>query len=382
VYLAVAAVTAFAAEAAAAPCSALPGATYITGSSAVKPFIAGLGKALAGTTTLVYKGQGSCLGVDAVFNGTKVTGTASYWDASGVEQSCDLDVAGTTADVGVSDVFSATCAGFGPTPAGIGDFFGPNQVMTFVVPKGSSQTMISAEAAYFVFGFGAAGMVTPWNNESFIFQRSATSGTQSMLGAAINVTPSKWKGVSQSSSGNMLTAVASAAQPEAAIGILASTDADGARDKVKILAYQHYKQDCAWLPDSSSTSFDKINVRDGHYPIWGPVHLFAKVDAQNTPVKPEAAKLVGYFTEKVAPPAGVSLLDLEIAAHTVPACAMKVQRSSELGPMTPYTSSTPCGCYFEAKANGAAPASCTACTADTDCKGNNKHCRYGYCEAN
>lgn len=368
--------------ASAASCSTLPGATYITGSTAVKPFMAGLGQALSGTTTLVYKGQGSCVGVDAVFNGTKITGTASYWDSAGMEQSCDLDAAGTAVDVGVSDVFSGTCSGFGPPPAGIGDFFGPNQVMAFVVPKGSSQTLISAEGAYFVYGFGMAGMVSLWNNDTFIFQRSATSGTQSMIAAAINVPPSKWKGVSESSAGNMLTAVANATQIDAAIGILAATDADGARDKVKILAYQHYKQDCAWLPDSTSTSFDKLNVRDGHYPIWGPVHFFAKVDNTNTPTKPEAAKLIGYFTGKVPTPGSVNLLDLEIAAHTVPACAMKVQRSSELGAVSSFSPTGACGCYFEAKANAAAPASCMACTKDSECTGSNKHCNYGYCEAN
>ncbi|MFT3769957.1 MAG: hypothetical protein QM820_31400 [Minicystis sp.] len=379
-----AATGAITATAAAAPCANLPGTTYVTGSTAVKPFMAGLAKALASAnpvvSTIIYKGQGSCVGVDAIFNGTKITGTASYWDANGTEQTCDLTAAGDPVDVGVSDVFSQSCAGFGAPPAGVADFFGPNQVMNFVVPKASSQTLISAEAAYFIFGFGMTGNVMPWNNDQFIFQRSASSGTQSLLAAAINVPAAKWKGVSQSSSGNMLTSVAGSAQPEATIGILASDVTDANRDKVKILAYQHFKQDCAWLPDASSTSFDKINVRDGHYPLWGPLHFFAKVDANNDPVKPDAKNLIGYFTGKVAPPASVNLLDLEISAYTVPECAMKVKRTSELGALASYTPSEPCGCYFEKKANGST--SCTACNKDADCTGSSKHCRYGYCEAN
>jgi hypothetical protein len=255
--------------------------------------------------------------------------------------------------------------------------------MNFVVPSASSQTMISAEAAYFVFGFGMAGMAAPWTDETFIFQRSATSGTQAMLATAINVAPNKWKGVMQSSSGNMLAALvaANSTGAEKAIGILASDVADTNRDKVRILAYQHYKQDCAWLPDSSSTSFDKINVRDGHYPNWGPLHLLAKIDTTTKlPVKPDAANLVGYFTGKVTPPAGVNLLDLEIAAHTVPACAMRVQRSAELGPVSAFTPMTPCGCYFDFKANSST--TCAACAKDSDCTGSATHCRYGYCEAN
>lgn len=367
--------------AAATDCASLPGATYITGSSAVKPLIAGLATALSGTTTLVYKGQGSCTGVDAILNGTKITGTASYWDATGTEQTCNLALAGDAADVGVSDVFATTCPMVTSLPSDVGDFFGPNQVMNMVVPSASSQTMISAEAAYFVFGFGQAGMAAPWTDETFVFQRGPTSGTQAMIAAAINVPANKWKGVMESSSGNMLSALVAAntTGAEKAIGILASDVADTNRDKVKILAYQHYKQDCAWLPDSSSTAFDKLNVRDGHYPIWGPLHLLSKVDANKNPVKPEAQKLVGYFTGKVATPSSVNLLDLEIGAHTVPACAMKVQRSSELGAVSAYTPDTPCGCYFDFKATGST--TCAACSKDTDCTGSANHCRYGYCEA-
>ena len=44
-----------------------------------------------------------------------------------------------------------------PAPAGIGAFEGPVQPYVFVVPAASSQTALTAEEAYFVFGFGAAG---------------------------------------------------------------------------------------------------------------------------------------------------------------------------------------------------------------------------------
>ena len=106
------------------------------------------------------------------------------------------------------------------------------------------------------------------------------------------------------------------------------------RDKVKILAYQHFKQDCAWLPDSSSTSFDKINVRDGHYPLWGPLHLFAKVDANNVPTKPDAANLIGYFTGKVATPAGLYLPQNYVPQKTArrSAALMTENGSTRLGP--------------------------------------------------
>src|SRR5262245_12516626 len=133
--LGAAALLTLAGSASAAPCAGLPKPVYITGSTAVKPFMAGLGKALNGQTTLVYKGQGSCVGVDAILNGTPITGTASYWDAMGMEQTCDLAVpAGDAVDVGVSDVFATTCPGGAMLPATVGEFFRPYQVMGIVVP--------------------------------------------------------------------------------------------------------------------------------------------------------------------------------------------------------------------------------------------------------
>src|SRR5262249_54898483 len=121
------------------------------------------------------------------------------------------------------------------------------------------------------------------------------------------------------------------------------------------------------------------NVRDGHYPIWGPVHFIAKVDAMNVPIKPDAANLIGYFTGKVPVPMGVNLLKAEIDAHTVPDCAMKVKRSTELGDISAYTPMKACGCYFDSLTGSTA---CTTCTNDAGCSGMTPHCNFGYCEAN
>jgi ABC-type phosphate transport system substrate-binding protein len=365
----------------AADCSTLPNPVYVTGSSAVQPFLAGIGTVLAaGSTpvTIVYKKQGSCTGGDAIVNGTKMTGTATYWAAnSSVSgETCDLPTTGQSADVGVSDVFWTSCAGSSPLASDVGDFFGPVQVMTFVVPKASSHQSISAEAAYLTFGLGQAGK-SPWDDETVMWVRNAQSGTQSMIATAIKVPPTKFKGNDSGGSSGVLTNVSSATSVDKAIGILSTGEADDARDKIRELAYQHYGQSCGFWPDSSATSFDKMNVRDGHYPIWGPLHLFAHVDSSGKPTNPEAATLIDYVSGAKQLP-GANLIDVVINAHLVPQCAMQVTRTSEIGALASYQPAEPCGCYFDKKTTGTT--SCTACTKDSDCSTN--HCRNGYCEAN
>jgi len=378
------------------PTNPLPSPVFVSGSSAVGNFLKGVGAALAGTTTIVYTSPGSCQGVDAIFNGTALgTGTATYWDTTGTAHTCTL--ANEKADVGVSDVYYTSCTApyvFTSLPAGVTETHGPNQVMNFVVPFASTQSVISAQAAYMIYGFGAAtNAVMPWTDPTVIFQRGAASGTQSMLAQAIGVHADKWlpdpapagaPNIVSGGSTGMLNAVVTAGMTSAntPIGILASDVTDGTtastvdggapvshRTQVKILAYQHYNQDCAWLPDSSSTSYDKKNVREGHYALWGPIHFFTNS------TKAAATNLVGYFAGTVATPTGVNLLQLEIVGHTVPQCAMKVQRSAEIGPMTPYTSTSPCGCYLESLVG---TTSCAACSSTTPCATGT--CSNGFCE--
>ncbi len=362
---------------AAVDCATLPSPIYITGSTAVKPFIAALGTVLAGTKTLVYKGQGSCFGPDAIVNATKMTGTASYYDNAGAAQTCNLDVAGQTADVGVSDVYASSCNI--TTGADVGDFYGPNQVFDFVVPTASSQTAISAETAYLIFGLGADGGVAPYDDNAFIFNRNATSGTQQIIGRSIRVDGGKFKGVDTGGSSTLFTDVSTSTSPEKTIGIISSDFADGNRSKVTTLAYQHYGQSKAYLPNSTSTAFDKANVRDGRYFIWGPLHFFTKVNGSGIPTSTAAADFVGWFQGTTPAPTGVNLLDVEISAYTVPQCAMHVSRASEVSDFACYAPTDPCDCYFDKKATGST--TCTTCNADTDCQGAGQKCRRNFCEA-
>jgi hypothetical protein len=61
---------------------------------------------------------------------------------------------------------------------------------------------------------------------------------------------------------------------------------------------------------------------------------------------------------------------------------MKVTHDIEGAPMKPYSDAAPCGCYFENRATGVAPSSCTVCTGtgQGSCA-NGQMCRLGFCEA-
>jgi ABC-type phosphate transport system substrate-binding protein len=368
-------------------CPSLAGPVYVTGSTAAKPLLAAVGKLLSGQTpvvTLVYAGQGSCAGVDAILNGTPLRGTGatglSYWDATGAEKKCDVPGDGTllTADIGVSDVFASTCFRLpGGLPSNVADFLGPVQTMTFVVPTGSPETSISAEAAYYVYGFGAGSGVEPWTDETSIFRRDESSGTQRMIATAISVDAARWKGVGATSSDDLRAKLA-AAPPSRAIGILSTDVAQENRSTVKILAYQHFGQSCGYFPDATDSSNEKRNVRDGHYAIWGPLHLLARLNTSGLAIKPAANDVIGYLAGTKSTGNGLDLVALEAQRHVVPQCAMRVKRTSELGPLASFAPNGSCGCYYEKATNGATP--CTPCLSPHDCPAGAPVCNYGYCE--
>ncbi len=364
-------------------CKDLPAPIYGVGGSAPKPLFAKLAKALTAATptqTLVYQAPGACFGPNAIISGTKMTGTASYWDDTGKELTCTLALTGEDPDFGAGGTFANECPGITSLPAGVGDFIGPVQPYDFVVPKASSQTSISAAAAYFAYGFGAAGKAEPWVDETELITRDPNSGAALIVALAIGVPVAKLKGVDAKTNGNTVTLVSTAAIPEAAIGFCSGETADANAATVSVLAYQHYGQSCGYFPSSTQTSFDKRNVRDGHYALWAPLHFFANVDAAGKPIKAGAAKIVGYFDGSVATPAGVDVPSIIISSGAVPQCAMEVQRDTDMGDLKSYAPDAPCGCFYDAVATGST--TCSACTANKDCSVGAPNCRYGYCEVN
>jgi len=417
-------------------------AVFAIGSTAIQPYVGSIAQQYAAgvpegsgdggifSATIIYVGAGSCVGVEAAYtppggsapesivtalqrngvatvaSGADQVFTATYYDptppAGGqfpVSYTCAIDPAnlsdqGLYANVGFSDVFPSSCTGlpssWGDTPptdplanAAYQDFFGPIQVMEMVVPTNSPAASITFEQAELVWGYGGAAGIAPWTDTNVLLKRSPSSGTQTMIGAAIGLDPRVWKGMTNQSSGSIVTGLESVIDgllPDggpgatggiaAAMGIL-SSDYTGANAlTLRALAFQDQGQSCAWTPDSSPSAFDKRNVRDGHYPIWGPSHLITSVTG-GLPTDPVVNRL--YAALNGQDPGLVAKLDVVklYATHfIVPNCAMHVSRLSDGQGYGAYQppARTACSCYYDAVVPLDVPdPDCTVCMSDADC---------------
>lgn len=374
-------------------CGTLTNPVYFPATTDIRPALSLLAPALSATTagadqmTIVYRSLSSCNATDYLRDGTDLTGSAIYWtlDANGdpVENACDVP-AGTKPSVAASDITWQTCYGEA-APATIRQWRSYVQTFLFVAPKNSTQNAITAEEAYFVLKFGgeADRQVPPWTNPDFVMIRSPASSTQLVLGLAAGIPGTMWSPhLMNSSSGsggvvNKVKAENTTGNAEATIGILSTQRFDRERDNIKALAFQSFDQ-ClgGFYPDSTTASFDKANVRDGHYSAWANLQLMAKVDGGGTPTDANAARLIEVLTSARAVP-GVNAIEAAIKAGAVPECAMRVQREFDGGPLSSFAPTEPCHCYFDTTVAGG-NTSCTPCTDDNIC-GAGK-CRYGYCE--
>jgi uncharacterized membrane protein len=343
-------------------------------------------------------------------------------------------------DFVISDVFAETCAANLATPTqdmltasrlAVKDFWGAVQPETFVVPRGSPELAISADAAYVVFGFAAMNPgVVPWIDPAGILAPKRPSGPLNLVASAIGLAPSHWATAAHSNVGAlsaMVSTLLTQAPPGSAIGIMPAGAAEANHGGLRILAYQHTGQQCGYLPSSDANHFDRINVRQGRYALWGQVHVLMSVDITGKVVDRTGARSPGLarlatllaadspqgmtLTGQSSPAdSGASvdasggggdggdgggdgglgdvlgddieraLVQSETLSGLIPECAMQVTRSSEMGPEASYEPAKPCGCYYETL-NGASTTSCMPCTVNTDCSAAQPVCRLGFCEA-
>jgi hypothetical protein len=279
-------------------------------------------------------------------------------------------------------------------PPDVQDLLGPVNPVGFAAPATSNERVISGEAAYRVYGFVPSG-VAPWDDEEYIFRRRPSSGNQTTIALTIGVPNEAMRGRDSNGSSNMLKALQRSTMPQKTIGISSSEILDINRAAMKWLAYQHFDQPVGFYPDSSATTFDRRNVRDGHYFIWIPLHVYVRVaqgEIVGAPGQPLGAgtrdaaavkKLAQVMTSRIIPPnPAVDLFSALGHLGNVPQCAMRVTRTKEGAPLTPFKPSLSCACAYEAAVpNGSPPADCVRCKDNTECKDPNRAtCSFGFCE--
>ncbi|HEY4185688.1 MAG TPA: hypothetical protein VGP07_11500 [Polyangia bacterium] len=373
-----------------------PNPIIITGSSAFEPTASYFAvKAAAATTpvTIIYNATGSCAGIAALQGAQALTMVGDVYktmDAGGkpVKTTCQIDVTPTFADVAISDVFYESC-GTGAKPATIGDVQGPVQAMLPIVASTNTGIQaISAEQAAAIWGCGTAGKVGMFTDDTAATgtqQRNKDSGSQILMAKNIGVPADQFKGHMNAKGGDLLTSMSAGAtaEPMQVIGFIAadaykSALSTATPSPIHSLAFKGLTQTKAYYADSTATAQDRRNVRDGHYVVAGPEHMMVKLTngAATAPAQRFIDWINGTAMIDTSPN---TWIDLEAIAGTIPQCAMTVTHTSDGGFMSPYTPCQPCGCYFESKATGVAPAACVACSAGAPCAGG-KTCSFGFCE--
>jgi hypothetical protein len=384
-----------------------------------------------GANKILWVGSSSCQAITDFVQRQPVgkAGDDGYiLDGTSAAQ-CLLE-APVTADFAVSELSGDTCVQNLGTPTSAmwqanslahRDFLGPVQVTSLLVPAASSQRSISADAAYVLFGFAGAAPygIAPWVDRNSMLVPLPNSGPRNVLATAIGLPPMKWQVPSTFTTTKIVTGLLGAQNAEATIALVANDTADPLGTAVIPLAYQQTGQRCGYTPSSDTQHHDFINVRQGRYALWSPLHVIMALDslgqivdhtgqpdatlaaiaafmAATGPTPPgvaadmsDAASLDGASdSESGASDAGGSAIPaFDPAAYFedvsragfVPWCAMQVARASDLGPEMSYQPAAPCGCAFESL-HGATLAACSACREDADCNGAVPKCRFGYCE--
>jgi hypothetical protein len=398
----------------------LPGTVvYVESGDTQEPLLKLLGRQLRDSAgiTIAFQLTGSCTLSPNLYQGTPIpkntnmlyipsTAEDPAWTTKDPERTCTTDPNnGTPPNLGISALFPSSCPGLAAPPAGIGSFNGPIQAYTFIVPTAefATQTAISAVEAYYAFGDGAMNPVMymagpEWNVPTQFFLRPATKSTLVATALNIGLTPKQMTlaavdggtadgRILEPKSTDVLSGVAASTSMQA-IGILGDEVYDANRSKgVNVLAFATFGQAYAYYPDSTTTSFDKQNIRDGHYTLWSPTVYIAPVDGTGAPSDSAVKYIVDLVlgTPGASPPGGdggapIDGLGDVVKVGLTPNCAMQVERAGDGQPLAPYTPAAPCTCYFLSKIPnaGTLPASCVACSAGTPCA--TGQCFNGYCE--
>jgi hypothetical protein len=386
------------------PCVALTGednavqTLYIENGDTQEPLVKKLGKLLIHASPklrLVYRNRPTCNIRNDLFSDAQMltvqdgnqARTVRYipesaaFDPAAVAPSCTVpDVGpGEPIALGIGATYLTSCAQTPTQPADVGVFEGPVQAYGFITHKNSNQVAITAEEGYLAYGFTQnGGGAAPWIVQELRFKRGNTASTTLTMSAAVRLLPKDMKAAPDSQTSELLiTSVIGASAPDASLGVLGTELFDQRRGDIKLLAFKSFGQRYAYYPDATNESFDKQNVRDGHYLPWSPTPYIAKVTAGTTSITNPHAKRV---YDLVMGQSEIDGLLQVVRTGLVPKCAMNVGRMGDGADLALYSDPAPCGCYFEKNVPQGATA-CTTCTVGNDSPCNGGKCRFGYCEA-
>lgn len=388
------------------PCNALTDednavpTLYVENGDTQEPLLKKLGKLLMQSQSklrLVYRSRPTCNIRSDLFTSaqmlTVVDGTtarpvryipaSAAFDPAGPAPTCSVpDVApGQPIALGIGATYLSSCPQTPAQPADVGVFEGPIQAYGFITHKSSSQVAITAEEGYLAYGFTEGlGEAAPWVVQNLRFKRGNTASTTLTMASAVRLLPSQMKAAADSGTSDaLITSIATSPNPEATLGILGTELYDQRRADIKLLAFKAFGQRLAYFPDRTSATFDKQNVRDGHYLPWSPTPYIARVSAPGV-IADANARRVYELVMGTRVGDDVDGLSQVVASGLVPKCAMKVTRAGDGADLSLYADPAPCGCYFERNVPQGAT-TCGTCTVGDDAPCNGGKCRFGYCEA-
>lgn len=379
-------------------CAMDPNYLLVTGSPALVQFFKRIGPQLKkadGTEVYYVRNVGQCQGAQQVAQGQdlgpRVLDFLGLTDDAikkyGGDRCCKVP-SGLKAHLSISDYATADCFE-GALPDTLREYAGPIVPYAMVVPRAGPQLAITMEEAYFALGFGNDGYqghkIWPWTDQSRFAVPGLSFGPHVVWSKFLRIeNPQRLKGLRVSGAERVIpTLVDPKFTAEGAIGLTTTQAYDTSPDRAKVrtLAIQGWRQKHAFYPDSTPTSFDKRNVRDGHYPWWAPLSLVTRVE-NGKPANARAEAAISYVQLK-GKLEGVNLVDALVAGGLVPTCAMKVERAADqgvTGDLRPYAPApgTACGCAME-EAIYPGGSGCASCDDKKPCTGG-KTCSHGYCE--
>jgi hypothetical protein len=345
-------------------------------------------------TTIVFAGNayGSCAGIASVASGADLAGTTGYtYTQAGTSfnrEPCTF-AAGQKVDVAASDVFYESCPNLPqPMPADLRRVTGPVQATVFIVPAPSATNTtlqyLTYQEAQALYGCGVpAAPLLGISDPMAVFCANPGSGHQVTVARGIGLQPSVLASSMCVSSSDatylMVRNVANyplTAARGLSIGFMTVDALAAYATTVTALAFQAQGQTTAFFIDSRPDFADRRNVRDGHYTLWGYEHLFAKTSGGN--LSKQATDFIGWVTGGKTSP-GVDYVPVEGLAGLIPLCAMRVQRTSDGGPLSPYSPAEPCACAYQAIINSAIPPGCAPCVESSTCA-SGTGCHRGFCE--